>query len=248
MIWPRPSGRKFCTRSRMFGRVALGLGCLALPIAARGVTLPSSSAPLVGPAPARPAQRQATDASFEIVPGTRFGPIREATTRVALSSMFPPASIQDREVYIGEGFCTDGTLVFPGTANEIHVAWQDAARAQVAFVRTTMPNGRWGTSRGVRVGSLLPDLERLSGKVMTFSGFGWDYGGGLLWSEPTGSVGLRLEIDPADAEKGHAAPDSREIFGDKEVRSDHPLVRTLRVRVGEIIQSWGAHFGEKDCG
>jgi hypothetical protein len=71
---------------------------------------------------ARPQQQQAAGDSFEIVPGARFGPIRETTTRAALSSIFPPESIQDTEIYIAEGFCTNGTRVFPDSADEIDVA------------------------------------------------------------------------------------------------------------------------------
>lgn len=194
-----------------------------------------------------PSLQPAVGGPFEIVPGTRFGPIREQTTRAALSAMFPPEEIDDTEIYVAEGFCTDGTRVFPGSADEIDVAWQDASRSRVAFVRTTGPSSRWATSSGVRVGSLLTDLERLSGTVLTFSGFGWDYGGGLDWRESTGGVGLRLAFDPADAETGAVAPGADEIFGDRPVRSDHPLIRRLRVRVTEIIQSWGTHAGERDC-
>jgi len=198
-------------------------------------------------ATARPPQRQAAGASFEIVPGVRFGPIRKTTTRAALSSMFPLAAIQDAEIYIAEGFCTNGTRVFPDSADEIDVAWQDAARSRVSFVRTATPNGRWVTSRGVRIGSLLTELERLSGDVLIVSGFGWDCGGGLGWRESTGSVGLGLAIDPADAEIGSTAPDADSILGDRPIRSDHPLIRQIRVRVIEITQSWGTHFDEKDC-
>ena len=219
----------------------------------RAVFLPAyvfASALLAGPAVpllARPVQGRAPGASFEVVPGERFGPIRETTTRSALAAAFPSVTIRDMPIEIGEGFCTDGTRLFPGTADEIDVAWQNAERSRVAFVRTTTPGGRWATPRGVRLGTLLSELERLSGAFLTVSGFGWDYGGGTSWSEPTGSIGLRLDFDSADREKASLASNSRDIFGDTPVRSDHPLIRTLRIRVDEMTLSWGPHFNEKDC-
>jgi hypothetical protein len=184
--------------------------------------------------------------SFEVVPGERFGPIREDTSRQALASLVSPGALVDGEVSIGEGFCTGGARVFPGGADEIEVVWQDASRARVAFVRARAPGGRWRTPRGVRVGTLLTDLERLAGGVITFSGFGWDYGGGTSWREAAGEIGLRLDIHPLDAPKA-AGPEANGIFGDRPVRSDHPVIRALRVRVEEMVHSWGPHDEEREC-
>jgi len=191
------------------------------------------------------ASQQRSSPSFTIVTGNQFGPIRETTTRAALQSLFRGA-IKDDDVNIGEGICTKGTKVLPGSPDELDVAWQDERRTRVAFVRATTAGSRWRTTRGVGIGTTLRELERLAGKVLTFSGFGWDYGGGLHWSEPTGSIGLRLSLvhDEALAK----LPRADEIYGDREVRSDHPVVRRVRITVDEITMSWGSHAGEHDCG
>jgi hypothetical protein len=182
--------------------------------------------------------------SFTIIAGQQFGPIRETTTRAELQSLFRGA-IKDGDVSIGEGLCTPGTVVLPSTADELNVAWQDDRRSRVAFVRATKSGGRWSTARGVRIGTPLPDLVRLAGKVLTFSGFGWDYGGRLEWTEPTGSIVLSLTLNHDEAfEK---LPRADEIYGDREVRSDHPMVKRARITVDEILMSWGRHAGEHDC-
>lgn len=183
---------------------------------------------------------------FDIVPGRRFGPIAENTSRVALTAVAPANAIRESAIEIGEGFCTEGVRLFPDTDDEVEVAWQDVAQTRVAFVRTRRPGGRWHTTGGVRIGTLLSDLERLANRVLTFSGFGWDYGGGATWTEGSGEIGLRLDIDRAEAAKA-TAPNADDIYGDRTVRSDHPVVRTLRVRVDEIIQTWGQHASERDC-
>jgi len=190
-------------------------------------------------------QQPPPSAPFTIVAGRQFGPIREATTRAELQSLFRGA-VKDGDVSIGEGFCTNGTKAFPDTPDEIDVAWQDERRGRVAFVRTTSAGGRWRTARGVRIGTTLPELVRLAGKVLTFSGFGWDYGGALAWSEPTGSIALRLSL--TRDETLATLPRVGEIYGDREVRSDHPVVRRARIAVDEIAMSWGSHAGEHDCG
>jgi hypothetical protein len=180
--------------------------------------------------------------------GQRFGPIHETTTRAELETFFGRTALRDTDIHIGEGLCTRGTRVLEQTPDEVDVAWQDAARTRVAFVRTAKPGGRWVTRRGVRVGMRLPELERLAGNVLTFSGFGWDYGGGLSWSEEGAGLGLRVALDPEDNQIAHTLPGSDSIYGDRPVRSDHPLIRRLRVSVDEMVQSWGTHAGEYDCG
>jgi hypothetical protein len=191
---------------------------------------------------------QAATPDFRIVPGQRFGPVGEDTTRAALATLIPAATVVDRDIHIGEGFCTPGTSVYVGAPDELDIAWQDAARTRVAFVRVTTPGGRWTTARGVRVGTLLTELEKLQGSPIEFSGFGWDYGGGSGWSEDGGQIGIRLAYDVEDAPLAHQDPASREIFGDRPVKSDHPLIRRLRVRVSELIQTWGPIHGERFCG
>jgi len=189
-----------------------------------------------------------TATSRTIVAGHRFGPIEESTPRQRLGAIFGTRQVRDAMISIGEGMCTPGTEVLPGTPDALDLAWQDAARSRVAFVRTRSARARWTTSQGVHVGSTLSELERLAGRVLTFSGFGWDYGGGLNWSEDGGDLGLRLDIDPRDNEKASAGQGATAIFGDRLVRSDHPLVRQLRIVVGEITHSWGPQFQEVDCG
>ncbi len=191
--------------------------------------------------------RRALPASFEVVVGQRFGPIRETTTREELETLFGTA-VRDVDVHLGEGFCTRGTRVFEQTPDEIDLAWQDAARSRVAFVRAARPGGQWVTRRGVRVGMRLSELAQLAREVLTFSGFGWDYGGGMSWSEEGANLRLRVALDPEDNQIAHTLPASDSIYGDRLVRSDHPLIRSLRVSVYEMEQSWGMHSGERDCG
>jgi hypothetical protein len=190
------------------------------------------------------ASQQQPSLSFTIIAGQQFGPIRETTTRAELQTMF--LAVNDGDVHLGEGICTHGTKVLPGTPDELDVAWQDERRTRVGFIRTTTAGGRWHTARGVRIGTPLSDLVRIAGKELTFSGFGWDYGGGLAWSEPTGPLGLRLMLQHDD--KTEKLPSADEIYGDREVRSDHPVVRRARITVDEITMSWGSHAGEHDCG
>ncbi len=180
--------------------------------------------------------------NFEIVVGERFGPIRETTSRAQLGGVFGSGQVIDQPVGIGEDLCTPGTIVFARTNDEIEIGWQDKARTRVAFVRAMKPGGAWHTRRGVHVGTSLRQLESIAGKVLTFLGFEWDYGGGMVWTED--GKPLRLEINPDEA----TAPlISDDISGDREVRSDHPVIRKMNINVTWMRQDWGRIFEENTC-
>lgn len=185
------------------------------------------------------------DAEFAVLPGVRFGKISEHTSRVDLDSLAPVVAVRDASVAVGEGFCTPGTRFYDGTPNVLDVAWQDEARTRVAFVRTS--GSRWATPRGVRVGMTLRALEWLAGAPVTFTGFGWDYGGRLEWQEGPGSLSLDLRIGGTRSNAGANAVPDASILGDRPVRSDLPVVRRLPIVVGSLAMSWAPHYYERDC-
>ncbi len=199
-----------------------------------------------------PAAPDPRDPGWQVLPGERFGPITDATSERDLVALLGGAAVERAEIYLAEGFCTPGTRVFPGGPAELEVAWADSARTRPAFVRTRGAPGLWRTPRGVGVGTTLAELERLRGGVVTFSGFGWDYGGGSSWEEHRGSLHLRLAIDPASrpvlTELARRDPRVNEIDGDRVVRSDHPIIRRISVSVEEISMHWARSFSEPECG
>lgn len=183
-------------------------------------------------------------ADWRIVASERIGPVTHFSSRQELSQGIGRDRLVDAEVYLAEGFCTPGTLLSPGTANEVEIAWADKERTQVAFARIRHPGSQWRTLAGVRIGTTLKELEAIAGRVLTFGGFGWDYGGGLQWKERDGSLGLQLGTDlAAKVPDVHGA----EIFGDRAVNSDHPVIRQMDIRVVAILLSWGAPFAEDEC-
>lgn len=230
-------------RPSMFRRiVAAALTALAFAGWATG------SLRAAAPVQAPPRSARTEGYAFRIVAGERFGPIREDTTRAALDALVPRGAVRDVDVGLGEGYCAPGAQVFAGTRDEVDLAWQDAARTRVALVRTTTPGGRWTTARGVRLGTSLAALERIAGHVVSFSGFAWDYSGGLHWEEGGAALGLRLDAGADPAWQRMTAAERAEIEGDRLVRSDHRLIRRLHLRVVEISQTWGAVAGDRFCG
>lgn len=182
-----------------------------------------------------------------VLPNERVGPITRNSSEQALVEAFGADAVSPQLVAIGEGFCASGVVLFEGTPNEAHVIWSDSNRAQPAVIRMAGRGGDWRTARGVRVGTTLPELEALRDGPISFSGFGWDYGGGTGWQEEGGSVGLQLGYGPDDM--SIVREDSRygEIMGDREVSSDHPVIQMMNIHVDQLMVSWGYPASEVDC-
>jgi hypothetical protein len=187
-----------------------------------------------------------------VLPGERFGPIDARTTEEDLARHFGASMVLPAEVYLAEGFCSPGVRVLPETPHEVELAWSDSAHTRPAFARVRDLEGAWHTPKGVRVGSALAELQSLAGKPVTFSGFGWDYGGGTGWEEHRGMLGLRLGPDSASdrllAALAQSDPRATELLGDRPVRSAHPIVTRLRILVEEMILSWAPVVEERECG
>ncbi len=180
---------------------------------------------------------------WRIVPGKSFGPVDQSTSRSDLDQFFGASNVEEGTLYIGEGFCVPATIVFPGTDNELTVAWQSPEHDNVAMLRVEKPGGRWSTAEGIRVGTTVAQLEELKGEPIEFGGFGWDYGGGADWQ----GLGLRLAPDAKIYRSLGNDPRFGEILGEKTVRSDHPLIRRMKITVVLIQISFGAPYGERDC-
>lgn len=181
-----------------------------------------------------------------LVTPARIGPVTPEIGRDLLAAMLADDAVE-QAVYIGEGQCAPGMVLFPGTLNEAEIIWLDDAGSAPAAVQLRSSGSDWRTPKGVTVGTSLKELEQWAGDVLTFSGFGWDYGGSLLWEEE-GDLRLRLQPGGGEMERVSGSPRYAQILGDREVRSDHPLIRSMTIRVGMMSTSWGYPRSTHDCG
>lgn len=191
--------------------------------------------------------------AWEIVPGRSFGHVDAETSEAELVSLYGAGAIERAEVYLSEGVCTPGTRVFPDAPWQIEVAWADSAHSRPAFVRASGTEGPWRTPTGVRPGTTLAELEAMSGEPISFYGFEWDYGGAASWEEEGETVYLTVRPDAASYRRLHGDGDlvrdlrSEELFGDRLVRSDHPVVRQITIQVEEMSVGWARPAIERDC-
>lgn len=192
---------------------------------------------------------EAPNPDWLIVPNDRIGPVTASSSEADLHATLADSALVPGEIYLAEGVCTDGDILYPGAADQLNIAWADSARTHPAFLQVAGTGSRWSTDSGIRVGTTLKELETIRGEAITFSGFGWDYGGGLNWGGPDAPyrMSLRLQPDSASWQIAYQDPAVDDIFGDRPVRSDNPLIRRLNITVTSISVGFAAQFEEHDC-
>ncbi|MGH7500545.1 MAG: hypothetical protein ACREL7_02195 [Longimicrobiales bacterium] len=208
-------------------------------------------------------------ADRRIVPGERIGPVSAQSSEAALVAELGASAVVSREIQIGEGFCTAGTVVFPETPDAIEVTWTDRSHVRPASASIQEPRSRFATESGVRIGTTLEQLAGLNGGPISFTGFGWDYGGTAHWEEPgsrdpvtpgstavtaPGSTesprpGLDLRLAPDSVADARVRDDPRytEILGEQPISSDHPLLREMGIRVEAITIRWADPAPQHQC-
>lgn len=196
--------------------------------------------------------------------GERFGPVRVGSSEADLRQRIGDSQVERADVGLAEGRCTVGARLFPGTPWEVEVAWSDSSRSRPAFARASSrtassdrapdgdaPRSPYRTPAGVGPGTSLETLSSIAGEPVRVSGFGWDFGGRVSWTVEGGELILYLALDRGRLEALRAAGDTarlEELFGDRTVASDHPLLDRLGVRVVAIGRHWRPPEAARFCG
>ncbi len=155
---------------------------------------------ILGSWPASAAGGVAND--WTCIPFQRVGPITPATTGDDLVRLFGESNVTRKTIYVAEGTETrDVSVVYPGNKDQLIVFWQDNIYGSApASVSVRKSGAAWKTADGVTVGTSLEELNRLNGRSFRITGFGWDYGGFVMFGEQGALVsvkGLSLRLSPA---------------------------------------------------
>lgn len=193
--------------------------------------------------------RPVSPADWRVVPGVRIGPVDSTTSEQALVERLGADRVVRRDAHIGEGFCAPASVIDPGTRDSVTVIWADSSYLRPAAVIVEGTGSRWRTAAWVHVGTTLRELEALrAGVPLRFMGFGWDYGGTGAWREQgTGEMRIVLHPDSASYATASRDPRAREIMGDREVSSNHPLIRRMNVRVERMSIHWAEPMVQYQC-
>lgn len=121
------------------------------------------------------------------------------------------------------------TLLYPETDNELFIYWEfEKQIVSSAYVNSF--DSKWSTAEGVRIGTTLEALEELNSSLISFYGFGWDYGG-LVSSYYTGlfeDKGLSIILCTENEEANMV------LIGDQEFNSEMQETQNAGIYVCEF--------------
>lgn len=160
-----------------------------------------------------------------LVTDSSWGLIRAADNMEKLKERLGAANMKDERICGPE--CMDSidvTILFPGTANESTVYWEDSAyHSKIRLIDCFKEASQWHTADSIRIGSGLKDLLRINGKKISFFGFGWDYGGTISTYNggrlENSRIGYRLDLA---ASNGY---EDMSLVGDVSIDSEMPSVQ-----------------------
>lgn len=162
-----------------------------------------------------------------LITDSSWGLIRPTMDITEIKALYGEHNLKDERICGPE--CIDSldvTKLFPGTSNESIIYWKEKAwHKTIAMIMCYQDSAQFHTDKGLKLKSSLSELLRLNGQKISFSGFGWDYGG-TITSFNNGRLeksALHYELDlsktPAEDEMG--------VFGDTSLDTDMPLVKKL---------------------
>jgi hypothetical protein len=167
------------------------------------------------------------------------------TTHEDLIRVFGVANLEEQDGIDGMSGDTEyGTVIFPkDTERTIEILWQTSDKKVPIRLTIRGQKSKWKADRGISLGTSLNELEQLNGRSFRLTGFAWDYSGtitswegGSLDSDLQAPGGVVLRLD-APMDKLTEA-ESRQIQGDGEFSSRHPIMKKLNPRVYEIVWSF----------
>lgn len=131
------------------------------------------------------------------------------------------------------------TVINKDKIDEIVIQWDDDYfHKKILNIEAYKDNHPYKTAEGVRFGTTLAELAKINGAKISFSGFGWDFGGlitdfhggKLTYKEGSSHIGYSLEVN--------LTQDYNEILGDQTIDTDMPMAKkyleNIRVRTIDL--------------
>ena len=177
------------------------------------------------------------DAAYLCVPYQQFGKILPTHTLQDLETIFGKENIGVDSLFAEGTYVGLQTVIFKGKPEEVFVSWQEQEQPflRILQVITAQDGSPYKTKEGLSSASNLNDLVKANdGKVLSFSGFDWDYGGSCCegFSEKLKGLGFNLEF--AEPQNPLTDEERSSISGDQTVRSDNPVFQKNTVNVLEM--------------
>ena len=162
-----------------------------------------------------------------------------------LAKKYGKGSISYDTIWGAEGFFTMGTYVRTDEYAHVEILWSDSA-AKKGMISATLVSdadyyaeklepGKWKSCTGAYLGMSTDALQKLNGRPFKFSGFGWDYGGGVMsWENGTlDKKGIAVQLSEGSSAE-LSQDETNQVLGDVPVMSNNPVLQKLKPRVWSI--------------
>ncbi|MCM4155188.1 hypothetical protein [Gramella sp. AN32] len=151
-----------------------------------------------------------------------------------IKSIYADANIQEASEMFEEGTTQRPySILYPDTENELMLIWKNKEKDQIYEIRTK-GNGKWASNTGIKVGDSYQTLVEKNGKDISFYGFGWDYGGAVLWNGgKLENSGLRVFLQP------EATPPSK-FYSDKIAKATAQEIQDMNLKVASIVINYAS--------
>ncbi len=169
-------------------------------------------------------------------------------TEADLINRYSKENVKLDTIWGYEGYFTMGTVLKTELASHIEITWKnDSLKTGIISVTQvsdsdwyadSLARSEWKSSTGVYVGMSIDELQRINGRPFTFSGFGWDYAGGVIsWNGGTlegKGIAVQLSEGPVVPSRKVTDEERNAVLGDVEVQSDNPVLSVYAPRVWSI--------------
>ena len=170
-----------------------------------------------------------------LLTASSWGAINASTDFEGLKALYGKGNVLDERICGPE--CADSfnvTTVYPGSNKAFTVYWEDSFyHRKIMMIRCFEAGAPYHTADGLKLGSTLREVLQVNGKPITFTGFGWDYGGTITALNHGKLEGgnIRFNIDLVNENGDHG------LYGDQEFSSGDPKVQKYldQIRVSEIF-------------
>jgi hypothetical protein len=164
------------------------------------------------------------------------------TSHAALVAAFGKENVVYKKIDAPQGSTGMATILFErDRERRLMIEWRDETKlSHPIYIGIDGPS-KWVTPFGIRIGTLINEVEKQNGKPFRLNGFGWDLGGAARFGKADGKLGnvpggchFGLTFEPT-AEGLPLGGKYRTLNGNHDLRSDMPLLREVRPAVVEIF-------------
>lgn len=150
---------------------------------------------------------------FAIVPGVGVGKVYVHKKQEDVERIYGKEFVTAGKIYGAEGAEFPGFYVFKNSPLELQCVISETD-STIDVIKITQPGSNWISEDGIKIGTTLDELVRLNGQPITFSGFGWDYGG---WIYQYGSG----KLAKLDGKMGICLGEPDDLTGLEGFQGDH---------------------------